>query len=197
MQEVDLELVDERLVGAVHVERADVGDRDVDAAEILRARLDPADQCRAIGDVERPAERLDALALQRLHGARHAVGVARADRDVAALGGKRVGDRPPDALAAAGDDRPLASEPEIHPMPSSPWGLNQHRYRISPTLLIPIVAGSRPSWRRPRPAGGLLGTQPSDGGQPLTPLARHPKVGVAATQPCSGVERVRLAAVAH
>ena len=73
VQEVDLELVDERLVGAVHVERADVGDRDVDAAERFGARLDPADQRGAIGDVERPTERLDAFFLERRHGARHPV----------------------------------------------------------------------------------------------------------------------------
>src|SRR5690606_27329826 len=117
VQEVDLELVPERLLGAVHVQRADVGDRDVDPAEFLGARLDPADQRIAIGDVEGLAERLDARTLQGLYGARHAVRAARADRDVAALGGERLGDRPPDALAAARDDRPLASEPEIHLAP--------------------------------------------------------------------------------
>ena len=117
VQKVDLELAPERLVGAVHVERADVGDRNVDAAELVSARLDPADQRVAIGDVEGAAERLDAPALQRLHGARDAVLVASADGDVAALGGERVGDGPADALAAAGDDRLLASEPEIHLLP--------------------------------------------------------------------------------
>ena len=71
-------------------------------------------QRRPVGDVERLAEGLHALGLQRRDRRLDLGGVARADRDVGAFGGEAFGDGPADSLAAAGDDGPLALQPKIH-----------------------------------------------------------------------------------
>ena len=151
VHQVDLELVPERVVVPVHVERADVRDHDVDAAQLRSARLDPADQRFPVGDVERPARRLHALALERLDRRLDPVRAARADRDVAAFGRERLGDRPPDALAAAGDDRFFAPQPEIHSAPPPSRCFAQPRYVFStgpPSLDLRI---------EPHAEGGCVG----------------------------------------
>ena len=74
-------------------------------------------RARPVGDVERPAEGLDALGLQRRDRRLDLGRVARADRHVGALVGEGIGDRAADALAAAGDDSLLAFKPEIHTAP--------------------------------------------------------------------------------
>ena len=105
---VDLELVPPCLLGVAHVQGADVGDDDVDAAQRLGRVGDPGLQRRLVGDVERRAVRGHALGPQRRHGRLDLAGIAGADRDVGALVGEDVGAAPADALAAAGDDGALA-----------------------------------------------------------------------------------------
>ena len=96
-------------------QRADVADQRVDAAQLAGARRRSTRSSAAPSATSsaRP-KALHALGLQRGDRRLDLVGVARADRDVGAFGGEGVGDGPADALAAAGDDGPLALQSEIH-----------------------------------------------------------------------------------
>ena len=72
-------------------------------------------QRRQVGDVDRAAGRLDARARQRRDGlVDRRPGAARADRDVAALRRQQARDGAADSARAAGDDRLLALQSEIH-----------------------------------------------------------------------------------
>ena len=119
MHDVDLELLAPGLLGVLGVDRRDVGDDDVDAAERVAGVRHPGLERRLVGHVERLAVGRHAPRLQRLDRGRDLALVARADRDVRPLVGQDVGAAPADALAAAGDDGAPALEPEIHGPPSS------------------------------------------------------------------------------
>ena len=80
----------------------------------LGALGDPALQRRAVGDVDRAADRLDALGFQRGDHLVDAGLAAGADGDVAALVGQRLGDRLADAARGADHDRLLALQLQIH-----------------------------------------------------------------------------------
>jgi hypothetical protein len=89
-------------------QRADIADDGVDAAEFGGGAINPALQRVRVGDIDRPAPRFDTFRRQALHDVTDLVGIARADRDVGALGRKQLGDRQPNALAAASHERALS-----------------------------------------------------------------------------------------
>ena len=100
-------------------ERRDVGDDDVDAAELGRHVAHPLLQRRAVADVERPSGGPDALRLHRRHGGLDILGGSGADGDVRSLVGERVGDRSSDAPGGSCDDGVHPAEPEVHAQPPS------------------------------------------------------------------------------
>ena len=88
---------------------AGVRDVDVDRPE---RRLDVGDHARhgiEIGGVEH-----DPVPADPVGGFAHAVGIARGDRHARALGGEPGRDPEADSLRAAGDERHLALESEVH-----------------------------------------------------------------------------------
>ena len=103
--------------GFVHAlsECADIRDKDVEAAERVAGFRDPAPQRREIGDIERAARRLDAGAFELRDGPIHRLASARADRDVGTFRGEQPGDSATNPAGAAGDDRLLPLQSEIHP----------------------------------------------------------------------------------
>ena len=107
------------LLVAADGERRDVGDDDVDPAELGRHVAHPLLQRRAVAHVDGPAGGPDALGLQRRDRGVDIVGVAGADGDVGSLVGERLGDRPPDAPGSARDDGVQAAQPEVHGQPPS------------------------------------------------------------------------------
>ena len=80
----------------------------------LPARLDPAGEGRAIGDVDGGAGGVDALGLKRRHGLGDLIGIAGADPDIGAFGRQGVGDGPANAARAAENEGVLALEVKIH-----------------------------------------------------------------------------------
>ena len=93
---------------------AGIGDQNIDAAQLPRACLDPAGQGLAVADVDGLAERAPAALRQGRGFCRHRLGVAGTDRDVASLGDEPAGDRVADAARAAGHERLLAGQMQIH-----------------------------------------------------------------------------------
>ncbi len=95
-------------------QRADIGDEDVEAAERLGGLVDPGAQRLCVGHIYPPAPALHAQIRERRHNLVHYGLMASAQRDIAALGRQQLGDGATDPARAAGDDRILALEIEIH-----------------------------------------------------------------------------------
>ena len=94
---------------------AGVVDHDVDAAERLVRLLDEVLGVGVLAQVGRDGDDLAVGRARDLGGGgfQHVL-AARADRDIDALLGEREGDALADALAAAGDERGLAVELQVH-----------------------------------------------------------------------------------
>ena len=118
--DVDLEAAPPGFLVHALGERADIGDEDVEAAERLGGLRHPGAQRLGVGHVDHAAPALHPLAGERRDGLVHRGFVARAQRHIASLGRQLLGDGAADAARAAGDDRVLALEIEIHT--SAPFG---------------------------------------------------------------------------
>ena len=112
--DVDLQAAPPGIVVHALRQRADIGDEDVETAERVGCLGDPPAQPVNVGDIDPAAPGFDAVVRQPRHSLVHCGLMASAQRDVAALGRQQLGDGTPDAARAAGDDRVLAFEIEIH-----------------------------------------------------------------------------------
>ncbi len=96
-QQVDVEVVLPALFTHVAAAGADIGHEDVDTAQFLCSARYPALVGFLVGHVDRRAGDFHAGGRQLAHRAVHFLLVAGADREVHALAGQQVGDRPADA----------------------------------------------------------------------------------------------------
>jgi hypothetical protein len=93
---------------------AHIGHHDIQTAKIGSRLVDPGRQRGRVADVEHRAEGTHAQRREILGRLGHLVGIARTERHVGAFCRKGLHDCPTDALGAAGDQRLLAFESEIH-----------------------------------------------------------------------------------
>ncbi len=122
VQDVDLEHGAPRLLVRARGDRADVGDDDVDAAEVLGGVGDPTRERVAVADVQRGPEQPRAArsaAPPRPARRRAALRAQNATRAPSAANHRRRRGRCP---ASAGDEHDLAGELQVHGSPFSQQG---------------------------------------------------------------------------
>ncbi len=112
--DVDLQAAPPGIVVHALRQRADIGDEDIETAERRRSLDHPGAQRLGVGNIRDTAPALHPFAGESRHRFAHRRLVAGADRHVAALVRQQFGDGAADAARAAGDDRVLALEVEVH-----------------------------------------------------------------------------------